>query len=240
MSFIAAAIIGGVASIGGALISSKASRKAADASLQAARENNALQAQIFGQNQANAQPYLQRGNEAATQLQALLNLSGDQQAARSAFDQFLGSTNYQFQFDQGQRAITGNRASAGLLDSGSTGKALVGYGQQMGRNALEGYLNRLFDISGQGSNAVSALAGVGQNYANAVSANNNSAADARGNAALASGSAWNNAFGQIGQLAGYVYGAKGFGQSSFPTTGHGHPGAYEAPPFTVTAPPRGF
>lgn len=69
----------GVAGIGsaiGASSSNKAAGKAADASLAVAKENNALQQNIYNQNQAALSPYMQRGNVAGDYLNAFLGIPG--------------------------------------------------------------------------------------------------------------------------------------------------------------------
>lgn len=72
------AIIGGVASIGGALLSSssnsKAIDKASDAQAAATREATQLQRDIYQQNVGYQTPYLNTGNAAMAQMNALLGL----------------------------------------------------------------------------------------------------------------------------------------------------------------------
>lgn len=75
----AAAIGLGVAGIGSALGASsanKASRRAADTATQTAQMNNALARDIYGQNQQALSPFMQRGNAAGNQINALLGLGG--------------------------------------------------------------------------------------------------------------------------------------------------------------------
>lgn len=79
------AIIGGALSLGGALIGgssqNKAANKAADISLQTARENNALARDIYQQNSQALSPYMQRGNAAGNQINALLGIGGSSLAS---------------------------------------------------------------------------------------------------------------------------------------------------------------
>lgn len=212
MTFFAAAIIGAT-TVGSALIGANASNKAAKAQQQAAQSNNALQQQIYDRNTANLTPWMERGNQAGAAQNALLGLGGDQGAANDAFQRYLNSTGYQFQQNEGQRAITGSAAAHGMLNSGATLKALQDRGQQVGASYFQNYLNSLNGISGQGFGAGSAIAGVGQGYAGAVGANNQSAADATGNAALMGANIQSNA---LNGLASYA--SNRFGQSSFGKT----------------------
>lgn len=75
----AAAIGLGVAGVGsflGSKSQSKAAGKAADASVQASRENAALMRDIYGQNKQALNPFMARGNVAGDQINALLGLGG--------------------------------------------------------------------------------------------------------------------------------------------------------------------
>lgn len=186
-----AAGIGAVGSIAGAAISSKATKSAAQTAAQTAAQNNALQTQIYTSNKAELDPFVTRGNIAGNTENALLGLGGDPAAAKTAFDGYLGSTGYTFQRDQGVNAITGNRAASGTLDSGGTLKSLDAYGQGLASNYFQTYLSNLNGISGTGLTAASAVAGVGQNYANASNANNTNAGNTAANATLANASTIN-------------------------------------------------
>ena len=216
MAFIVGAIIGGVAAIGGAAIASNATKKASQAATQAADQNNALQREIYDQNRQVLAPYVQTGNQAGTAMQSLLGLSGDPRAYDQAFNNYRNSTGYQFQFDQGNRAIQNSAAAQGGLLSGNAIKAGQRYGQQMGQSSFQQYLDRLYGQQGVGLTAANALAGVGTNFAGAVGANNNSAADARGNAALAGAGQTNALLGSLAQTGGYMYGQGAFGSSYKP------------------------
>lgn len=72
-----AGAIGNVISSAGANKASKnAANTARDTSLQVAAQNNALQRDIYTQNAAALSPYMQRGNAAGNQINALLGLGG--------------------------------------------------------------------------------------------------------------------------------------------------------------------
>lgn len=79
------AIIGGVASIGGALLSSKSNSKAidkaSDAQAAATKEATQLQRDVYNQNVGFQTPYLNTGNAAMAQINALLGLNVPQSAA---------------------------------------------------------------------------------------------------------------------------------------------------------------
>ncbi|MDE2356853.1 MAG: hypothetical protein KGL69_08880, partial [Alphaproteobacteria bacterium] len=84
------------------------------------------------------------------------------------------------------------------------------YGQQYEQN-LQGVVNT-------GVGAANALAGQGQSYANAVSANNNSAATTSANAGLAGASSVNSLIGNAFQAYGLTRGLSSFGGGSGATS----------------------
>lgn len=189
------AAISGGAAIAGSAISANATKTASKAATTAANNNNALQKQIYDANTANLNPFLQTGTSANTAQADFLGLNGSQPQS-TAFNNYLNSTGYNFTTSQGINAITSNRAASGLLNSGSTLKALDQFGQANAQTYGQNYLNNLGGLSGQGLTAGSAIAGVGQNYGSQVSANNNSAATNVGNAAIAGANSTNALLGQ--------------------------------------------
>lgn len=140
---------------------------------------------------------------------------------KTAFNNYLGSTGYNFQMDQGQRAITGSAAAKGLLNSGGTAKALTTFGQGLGASYFNNYLGQLSGLNTQaansatqGQNAVSAAAGAGSSggVAAGTAAQNggNAMGDAITKAAGVAGGAvagnWNNFFGNSSAPAGQTTG----------------------------------
>ena len=192
---VVAAAVGGAAMLGGAAISAGATKTASNAATNAANQNNALQKQLYAANTANLNPFLQTGTAANTAQANFLGLNGAQPQSQ-AYNNYLNSTGYNFTTSQGINAITSNRAASGLLNSGSTLKALDQFGQANAQTYGNNYLNQLGAVSGQGLTAGAAIAGVGENYGAQVSANNNSAATNVGNAAIAGANSTNNLLGQ--------------------------------------------
>jgi len=79
-------------------------------------------------------------DEATTGANALAALlRGD----TSGFDTFKKSTGFDALLQDGSRGITGNAAANGLLRSGSSGKALVNYGNMMQNKYAGDYMDRL-------------------------------------------------------------------------------------------------
>jgi hypothetical protein len=89
-------------------------------------------------------------------LQALLG--GDS----SGFRKFTDAIDLSGQAEAGSRGITGNAAARGLMRSGSTGKALVGYEQQLENQAADSYMNRLLGTGQLGLGAGGLIAQTGQ------------------------------------------------------------------------------
>ncbi len=145
-------IVSAVAGLGSAILGNRAKKKAAKQSM-------------AGFN------YLQ-GNEGVVQAQetgqmagglsaALLGLGGDQEAAEAAFEQYRGSTGYDFRLGEGMSAITGSMAARGLLESGATAKALTEYGQNIASAEFSNYLGQLRGTQATGLNAAFNVASQG-------------------------------------------------------------------------------
>ena len=205
------ALIIGAAGVGAAGISYAASSNASHVAANAAAQNNALQSQIYTQNSANEQPYIQSGDTANTALQGFLGLGGDPAASQKALNQYLNSTGYQFNLNQGLEAAQQNKASAGMLNSGSTLKALDQYGTGLADQYGQQYEQNLSEVANRGANSANALAGQGQSYANAVSSNNNSAATTSANAGLVGANSVNSLIGNALSAYGGLKGQSSFG-----------------------------
>lgn len=121
------------------------------------------------------------------------------------FRQYIQNSDYGFQFGEGSNALNSGYAGAGTLQSGAAMKAMEDYRQNLQSGYRNEYLNRLSGQQGAGLNALGAAAGVGTNYVNQVSANNNNAGTAAANAALVKGA--NNPFASmLGVIGGGILG----------------------------------
>lgn len=197
MSFVAAAI-GAAGAIGGAVISSRAAGKAADA--QAASTGKAIseQRRQFDLTRADYAPYREAGVNALGQLVGEMN-----RMPTSA--EVMSDPGYQFGLDQGQQAISRRIAASGGRVSGQAIKAAARFGTDY---ATAGYgaayqrrqdrLNRLAALAGIGQSSTGASAAAGANAANNISGLLSSQGDATGASKLAQGSVWGNAFNQVG------------------------------------------
>lgn len=95
-------------------------------------------------------PYVSAGGSALERLMAGLGLGGD----TAGFTQAYRSTpGYQAGLESGSKAITGNAASRGMLNSGAALKALQRYGSDYEDKRSGDYLNRLMGLAGTGQSA---------------------------------------------------------------------------------------
>lgn len=102
----------------------------------------------------------QTGN-ASSAISALLG-NGGTAAQQAGFNNFKNSSGYNFDLQQGENAITGSAASKGLLNSGSTLKALSNYGQNTANNFLQQYIQNQMGLGGLGVQANNSINGAGQ------------------------------------------------------------------------------
>lgn len=130
-----------------------------------------------------------------------------EQDYNKAFENYRNSTGYQFRVNEGNDSINSGYAASGALRSGAAMKSLANYNQNIASGEFGNYLGYLGNQQGVGLAGASALAGVGQNYANNVTANNNSAGTVAANAALAKGQANANMYGGIASGIGNLVGS---------------------------------
>lgn len=101
-----------------------------------------------------------QGNTAMGTLSGLLGLGG-KEGSDAAMKNYLDSSNYKFLLDSGSKAITGNMASKGLLNSGATGKALTRFGQDLGQTKIDQYMTGLKDLGSYGLQSAGVIGGAG-------------------------------------------------------------------------------
>lgn len=124
---------------------------------------------------------------------------------KSAFDNYLKSTGYQFQLGEGQRAITTSNAAKGVLNSGATAKALTKYGQNIASTSFNNYLSQLGSLSQQGLSAGASIGGAGSQAgaqgANAIAQGYGAAADSRSSGIAGAAGAAGNLFQTLSKAA---------------------------------------
>ncbi|MDO9334931.1 MAG: hypothetical protein Q7T61_00890 [Caulobacter sp.] len=208
---VVAAVVAGVVAVGSAVAKSEAADSASDRVSAANKKARNVQAQIRAENKEILDPFIQRGNKAGEVINSFLGLNGSQ-AGQEAFNTWLQSSDYQFTNDRGMNAITGNAATRGMLNSGSTLKALQKFGQGNAQQYAGNWLSALNNQQSTGLSAGNALAGYNAGYANNVAANYQNTGAAQANAELIRGQATADALQSIGSI--FSFGAGGGGGSS--------------------------
>ena len=200
-------LISGIGSAVGGKKASKAAGEQADAMRYAADQaaNTAKLGYNYLTSGAGApaiNQYVNNAGAAGNELMGLLGLGGNQQAANNALGNFLNSSNYKFQLNQGLNAASGNAATRGMLDSGATLKALNDYGQNMAHGALQGYMGNLYNLGTQGLDALKTVGAAGsqagQAGASALMNGANSAANLTMQGVGAQNAGMGNLFNSIG------------------------------------------
>jgi hypothetical protein len=177
-----------VAGIAGSVIQSKAVGNASD-------KANATQQQGLAQSRADLAPWTTAGGAAIPAVQNAAGLNG-QPGYDAAMAGFHTSPGYQFQLDQGLRAIDAGAASKGILNSGATLKAEQTFGTGLADKEFTDYYNRLFDLSKLGESAAagsaSATADASKGMAQTDLSQGSAMASIYGNAAKGVGDSVNN------------------------------------------------
>jgi hypothetical protein len=194
-------LIPAAASLLGAKMSSDAAKSAARTSAESADKATALQQQMYEQNIARQQPFLQGGTEDYNRLRALM--SGGPSAAQNFLQMDPG---YQFRLSEGMKALDRQAAARGGLISGGALKAAQRYGQDLGSQEFGAAYNRLAGLADVGPRAAGVMSGLGQTYATNVGNMMVGQGQTAANAALARGSAYSGGLNQLGYLAGRYYG----------------------------------
>lgn len=183
----AAGLVGGAVEAGGNLLASNELEGGADAQLDSAnaylaRANgvNALAKEIYGQQRHDLKQYRNLGKRAHRQLF---------RTYVSGADPYQASPGYQFQRDEGAKALERGAAARGRQFSGRQSKDLVRFGQNVAASDYGRNFNRLAHVAGIGQQAVGAGNAAGAQYVN----NATNVLGNVGNALFQAGNARNNA-----------------------------------------------
>jgi hypothetical protein len=133
--------------------------------------------QVYDQNNALAQPWDTAGLNSYNMYNSMLGGPGQDQA----FQNWLGSSDYGFTTKAGLDAINQNMASKGLLNSGSTLKAITQFGQDNAQKYRDNYMNQVLSSSQLGAGVLQSLMGSNQQSAQAQSANYQNKAQSQAN-----------------------------------------------------------
>ena len=109
-------------------------------------------------------PWVNTGTQAGTDAANLLGLNGSD-AATAAMGNFTASPGYQWQLQQGLRAVDAGAAAQGMTRSGATLKAEDAYGSGLANQDFSNYYNRLFNLTQLGGQVASGNATTANNAA---------------------------------------------------------------------------
>lgn len=208
---VAAAATVATATIGSSIISSNAAGNAADTQADATRQAAQNQADMFNITQNNLSPYMQTGRLANTAIQNATGLNTENPLMSSLLApvsmneaQLQQTPGYQFNLQQGLKAVQNSAAARGLGVSGAAAKGAATYATGLADNTYQNQFanavtnqtnqfNRLNTLSSGGQNAAAGLGGIGQQTAANIAsttvggANAAAASQIAGSNALASG-----------------------------------------------------
>lgn len=197
-------------SVIGGLIQGNASQQAANTQAQAAANAANLQYQMFQQQQANQQPWLQAGGAAVGQMSNLMAPGGQMSRLPTSQDilsQF--APNYQFQLQQGLGQAQNAMNATGGLVSGNALQGLNTFAQNFAGNAYQNAFNNYQTGQTNIFNRLASIAGLGQNTAGNLMNAGMGTAGAAGKY-LTSGAA-SQAAGQVGQANAFNQGLGNLG-----------------------------
>jgi len=198
--------LGVVGTVGGIAANIAGSNKQAKAAKEAAGLSNEQFQQIYG----DLAPSRAAGEQALFALSDQLGLprpvvannlvtdptTGEPYPTTDAFN-FRQTPGYQFQFNEGVKAIDRGAAARGLLKSGGRLKALERFGQGLADREYGDYMNRLAAIAGLGQTATTQTGQFGAQNALAAGQAGIGAATAQANGLTGAASSFNNLAGNL-------------------------------------------
>lgn len=113
---------------------------------------------------------------------------------------------YEFNFNEGARAMNARLAGQGRLQSGDASREAIRYGQNYGDRIYSDQFNRLGAIAGAGQVASSQNQQAGMNYANNQTSLNMNNANARASSYQNGANAWTNALGGVAGAGAWALG----------------------------------
>lgn len=184
MSFVASAVVVGVAGVANSVIQGQAASRAARAQVQGAEAGIAEQRRQFEAAQAVLRPYVEAGTEAITGLQpytevgplalaqqrALAGLDGPE-AQRAAVEALAANPEFQALTRQGEEALLQRASATGGLRGGNIQGALAQYRPQMLQDYITQQYSRLGGLTALGQTTSQNIAALGQASAAGQSAN---------------------------------------------------------------------
>jgi hypothetical protein len=216
MAFIAGAIIGGalISGVGGYFAQKAAAEEASGAQSDASRAAIEEQRRQQAESERLLAPYMQAGQGALGQQQALLGLAGPE-AQAAAIAQLEQSPQFQAMLQQGESAILQNASATGGLRGGNTQAALAQFRPAMLSQLIQQQMAQLGGLSAMGQQGAMGAAGFGQQGAANIGAQLGAMGQAQAGAALAQGQGMANLFGGVGGALGTLGGLGAMGKGPF-------------------------
>lgn len=113
---------------------------------------------------------------------------------------------YDFNFNEGMRALNTGLAGQGRLQSGDAQREAIQFGQNYGDRIYGDQYNRLAGMAGMGQTASSQSQAAGSNYANAMTNINQNNANGLASSYQNNANAWTNALGGVAGAGLWAYG----------------------------------
>lgn len=216
MSWIATAVIGGsvITGVGGYLAQKSAAEEASGAQRSASEAAIAEQRRQQAESERLLAPYMQAGQGALGQQQALLGLAGPE-AQAAAIAQLEQSPQFQAMLQQGESAILQNASATGGLRGGNTQAALAQFRPAMLSQLIQQQMAQLGGLSAMGQQGAMGAAGFGQQSAANVGNLLGGIGQAQAGAAMAQGQGMANLFGGVGGALGTLGGLGAMGKGPF-------------------------
>lgn len=216
------AAVTGAATLGSAYIQSKSAKEAAETQSEAAEAGIAEQRRQFDAMQQVLSPYVQAGESAMSQQQAMLGLQGPE-AQRAAIEAISSSPEMAALVQQGENSILQNASATGGLRGGNVQGALAQFRPQALSSLINQQYSRLGGITQMGQ-ASAAGVGAGAMQTGATVADllaQQGAASAGGQ--IAAGQAYSAVPGALvsGGLIGYGMMPASTSSAIDPTSGYG-------------------
>lgn len=186
MAIVIGGTIAAVGAVGGAAISSSASKSAANTQAQAAEDAAHLQNDQYNNTQANLKPYMDLGASYINPLKdALANPMLTQQFSAPTAAQAEATPGYQFTLQQGLKSVQNSAAARGLGVSGAALKGAAGYTTGLADSTYNDVFNRALQTFNtnysSAANNVNRLQGIVGNGQNAAATNGSLGVAAAGN-----------------------------------------------------------
>lgn len=202
---VGSAVVGAYASNKASKAQAKSTQQASDTQLQAQRETNEMQWDMYEQNRKDQEPWRKAGETALGQLSTGLKAGGEFSRNFTLKD-FQADPGYAFRQAEGQKAIDNSAAARGSSLSGATLKALTRYGQDTASAEYQNSYNRWNNDVSNRFNRISGVAGTGQQAVNQIGAYGQQTAGnvAQGNMNTANNVASNTIQAGNARASGYV------------------------------------